>query len=231
MFKKLMSTAVLLTAVTTVSAASLRFDFGRTDTQMPFGSGWNNVVPATSVLFATFDSDDNLTDVGFEITNEFFQVGEPSHLGSFNPAGDAAMFPQDATSDFFFGHVGPFGGQPENPLSQFKLFNLDQALTYDFTFFASRQPVGDNRETLYTANGANSGSAMLNPSNNDTEIVTITGISPDANGEIFIDVEAGPNNNNGTGFYYLNVMQMDIIPEPASALALVAFGALAIRRR
>ena len=213
------------------SAASLRFDFGRTDTQMPFGTGWNNVVPATTTLFTTFDADDNPLPIGFEITDDFYNAGEPSHLGSFVPTGDAAaLFPPDATSDFFFGHVGTFAGQPENPLGQFKLMGLDPSMTYDFTFFASRQPISDLRETQFTAHGANSASGVLEPANNDSEILILTGVIPDGNNEIFVDVEVGPGNTNSTGFYYLNAMQVDIIPEPTSLLLMLPLLSL-LRRR
>jgi hypothetical protein len=86
------------------------------------------------------------------------------------------------------------------------------------------------RETKYTVHGAASSSGVLEPANNDTDILLFLGVQPDANGEIFVDVEAGPGNTNGTGFYYINLMQMDIVPEPAT-IGLLALGLLGFRRR
>lgn len=219
--------AVVLT--TSATAETLLFDFGHTTRQT--NPGWNNVVPATTTLFATFDSDNNLTPVGLEITDTFFQIGEPSQLGSEAPTGAAADYPVDATDDYFFGHVGSFAGADDNPYGEVQLFNLDPNSTYDFTFFGSRTGVNDDREAIYTVTGANTLSGTLNASNNNAEVLTLAGITPDANNEITIGVGVGPNNNNSNGFYYINVMQVDrVIPEPAS-LSLLALGATALLRR
>jgi len=225
----LLAATASLTLSQAANAETLLFDFGRTDLQS--NPGWNNVVPATGTLFATFDSGNNLTATGFEITDTFFQTGEPSSLGSPAPAGDAAAYPVSATDDYFFGHTTAFAGADANPLGQFKLFNLDPSKTYDFTFFASRQTVNDIRDASYAVNGANSGSVVLNASNNNTEVVTVSGISPDGNNEIFVDVTPGPNNDNGNGFYYIGLMQVDIVPEPASLSLLAASGLLVLGRR
>lgn len=210
-------------------ANTLLFDFGRTDLQS--NPGWNNVVPATTTLFATFDSTNTLTSVGFEITDTFFQTGEPSQLGSEAPAGDAAGYPVSATDDYFFGHTTPFAGADANPLGQFKLFNLDPTKTYNFTFFASRQTVSDTRDASYAVTGGNNGAGVLNASNNNTEVLRINGITADGNNEIFVDVTPGPNNDNSNGFYYIGLMQVDIVPEPASLSLLGAAGLTLLGRR
>lgn len=215
-----------------LSATTLLFDFGRTDTQSPFNPGtltWNNVVPATTQLFAVFEEGGTiLPGATFEITDTFFQVGEPTaNIGSTNPTGDAAAYPVEATSDPFFGHNGSFAGQDPNPYAEVKISGLNPLEVHDFTFFASRQPVGDNRETEYLVFGGNSGSALLNPSNNDSEVARIMGITPDANGDITIGFQSGPNSTST--FYYINVMQVDIvgvIPEPGT-LGLGVFATLA----
>lgn len=232
---RLNKTLVLAAAVSlsglsqTAGATTLLFDFGHTNVQT--NPGWNNVVPATTTLFATFDSTNTLTSVGFEITDTFFQTGEPSQLGSEAPAGDAAAYPVSATDDYFFGHTTPFAGADANPLGQFKLFNLDPTKTYNFTFFASRQTVTDIRDASYAITGGNSDSGVLNASNNNTEVLRINGIVPDANDEIFVDVTPGPNNDNTNGFFYIGLMQVDVVPEPASLSLLAAAGLTVLGRR
>ncbi len=236
MRKYFVAVVCALALSTSASAATMLFDFG--NTARPTAGNWNNVVPATTTLFALFDSDGNFVpnDAGFEITDTFFQTGEPSQLGSEAPSGDAAAYPVDATDDYFFGHVGPFAGADDNPLGQFKLFNLDPNQFYSFTFFASRQGVNDTRDAEYTVRGSSSGSAVLNASNNDSEVVRVLNMRPDGNNEIFVDVEPGPNNDNTNGFYYIGVMQVDTspVPEPATiSLVTVLFSAIAFvaRRR
>ncbi len=225
----LLAATASLTLSQAADAETLLFDFGRTDLQT--NPGWNNVVPATGILFATFDSNNNLTGTGFEITDTLFIAGEPSQLGSEAPAGDAAAYPVSATDDYFFGHTTPFAGADADPTGQFKLFNLDPSKTYDFTFFASRQTVTDTRDTAYDVTGLNSLSGVLDASNNNTEVLKLSGITPDANNEIFIDVAPGPNNDNGNGFYYIGLMQVDVVPEPASLSLLAASGLLVLGRR
>ena len=224
-FRNLSVLMIVATLANGVLADSLLFDFGNTARQT--SPGWNNVVPATDTLFATFDSNNNLTPIGFQITDTFFQTGEPSQLGSENPMGDAAAYPVSATDDYFFGHTTPFAGADPNPLGQFKLFNLDPTLLYDFTFFASRNGVNDTRDATYSVMGTNSGAATLNASNNDSEVVRVMGISPDGNNEIFVDVTPGPNNDNNNGFYYLGLVQVDFVPEPVG-LGMLLIGAWAL---
>lgn len=219
-----------LTVGQATGAQTLLFDFGNTGRQT--NPNWNNVVPATTTLFALFDDTGSIFGTtGFEITDTFFQTGEPSQAGSEAPAGDAAGYPVDATDDYFFGHVTGFAGADPNPLGQFKLFDLDPSLTYDFTFFASRQTVNDTRDATYSVAGSNSLMGSLNASNNNTEVLKLSGISPDANNEIFVDVTPGPNNDNGIGFYYINLMQVDAVPEPGSLLLAGLSGLVLLRRR
>jgi hypothetical protein len=233
--KSMFSVVLTCVVVAPVSAETLLFDFGRTDLQS--NPNWNNIVPATTTLFALFDSDGNIYNAGagLEITDTFFQTGEPSRLGSEAPAGDAAGYPVSATDDYFFGHTTNFAGADPNPLGQVRLFGLEADKLYDFTFFASRQTVGDTREATYAVAGANAASGVLNASNNNTEVLRLTGIGPDGNDEIFVDVTPGPNNDNNNGFYYIGLMQVDVtpIPEPLAMSLLLAglSGSLLLRRR
>ena len=214
------------------AAETLLFDFGRTDLQT--NPGWNNIVPATgNSVSLRFDSNNNLTPIGFEITDPFFQTGEPSQLGSEAPFGDAAAFPVSATDDYFFGHTTPFAGADPNPLGQVKLFNLGpQCKPMISPFSRHAMESTTPRDASYTVHGASSSSVVLNASNNNSEVARIFSIAPDTNSEIVIDVTPGPGNDNGNGFYYINLMQVDVVPEPSSlSLLLAAIVLTAVRRR
>lgn len=221
--------------VSPAAANPMQFDFGRTTLQSPFNpgtDGWNNIVPATTDLFAVFDSSGAVVPgVSLSITDTFFQTGEPSTSGSEAPTGDAAGYPVSATDDYFFGHVTSFAGAEPNPYGEVTLRGLDPTTAYDFTFFASRQTVTDNRETEYIVTGANNASAVLAVSNNNDTVVTIPGIVPNGNNEIVVGVQGGPNNDNGVGFFYIGLMEVTAIPEPASAAFVVIGGLLALGRR
>ena len=222
----------VLAAATPAGAATMLFDFGNT-AQQTLTTGWNNVIypnpdPAPP-LFVVFDSTGAVVPgVTLEVVDQFFINGPPSQLGTENPSGDAAAYPVSATDDYFFGHTGAFAGGPENKTGGFKLTGLDQSLTYDFTFMSSRTGVNDLRETAYSVAGANSASGVLEAANNDSELLKLGGITPDANNEIYVEVSAGPNNSNGQSFYYINLMQVDAVnvPEPAAGLLLAAAGCL-----
>lgn len=226
--------AILLT--TASAPATMLFDFGNTARQTPEAEGWNNIVPATTELFAIFDENgDVVPGVSLEITDTFFQTGEPSQVGSEAPSGDAAGYPVSATDDYFFGHTGPFAGAEDNPYGEVTLSGLDPSVAYDFSFFSARNGINDSRQTQFIVTGANNGSVLATTSNNDTEVNHVLGIMPDANNQIAIGVQAGPDNDNGSGFFYINLMEVSpgVIPEPTSVglLMMGSLFAMAKRRR
>lgn len=220
------------TVSSTASAVTMRFDFGNNARQTA-DVGWNNVVYANPdppiPLFVVIDSNGiAVPGVTLEVTDQFFINGQPSQGGTENPMGDAAGYPVDATDDYFFGHTGAFAGNESTPTGGFKLTGLDQSESYDFTFLSARTNVGDLRETSYSVTGANSASGVLEAANNNSEVLTFSGMIPDANNEIAVEVSAGPNNSNSNGlnFYYINLMEVSTsssaVPEPTSALLLLS---------
>ncbi len=97
---------------------------------------------------------------------------------------------------------------------------------YNLVFFASRL-AGDNRSTVYTANGQ---SVTLNAANNTTNTVQINGLVPDANGVIEFSCSKG-----GTSPYaYLGALVIqsyvdDGIPAAPSNLKVLATSKTAVR--
>lgn len=93
--------------------------------------------------------------------------------------------------------------------------------------------MADNRETVYTVTGLNSGSAILNATENVLNIASVSNIIPAA-GAITVALTPSAANNNGNHFTYLNVLRLTAVPEPSRAMLGMtgaAFCLLARRRR
>lgn len=182
-------------------------DFGSPNSTTSTGV-WNNVT-------STVQNEDGITvslvsstgtSTGVLTVNDSFDL--VNNNGTTTP--NASLpFPATATQDSFFGETGPFGSNDNiNPTGGFVLSGLDPTYYYSFSIFASRMGPTDNRETQYTLTGATTETAYLNASGNDSSTADVSNIQPNANGEITLVAQPGPNNNNGTGFYYLGAIEM-----------------------
>ncbi|MGK0189832.1 MAG: hypothetical protein ACI9R3_005650 [Verrucomicrobiales bacterium] len=188
----------------------LLFDLGAAGGQMEegddeSGKSWNNLTPeigntSDGVLADIVTSSGQSTGIGLTMVSRF---------GGANTTGTTTseIFPVNAASDSFYANTEAFGGQ-ENLMPSFTLTGLDPSQPHVFTFFGSRANVGDNRETRFTAMGANSGTAAIDAANNEAEVANVTGILPTAAGEITIAVTAGENNDNTNHFTYFGIMKV-----------------------
>lgn len=190
-----------------VDLKALLFDFGSSDTPTNNDSAnaWNNVTQGvgcsdTGRLDSLVDVENVPTNIDLVMIRRFNGANTNGTLAS-------TVFPPDATRDSLFGNTESFSGLA-NVFPSFKLTGLDPLLTYDFTFYASRMSVGDNRETGYTVTGASSGFAALSPSVNVDRFVTVSEIEPDSEGQITIDLAPTANNVNSYHFTYLGVMKV-----------------------
>lgn len=209
-----------------VFAESLYFDFG--DEPYPTAGNYNNIDWHQNPIPNCVNDSGALTGISLVVHDAFYTTSANNN-GTQSPTGDAAMFDAQATRDSLYGCTGDWYGQTQ-PTCGVRLSGLDPLLTYDFTIFAARLGVSDNREAQYDITGLNSGTTYLNSVGNTSQVVIVAGISPNPLGEITIDISPGPNNNNSLGFYYIGAVKMDVVPEPAS-LALLLLSALALRRR
>ncbi len=224
-----------LAAVPSAFSVTLLFDLGSGGT--PTAAPTNNITDAQAPIADATDTDGNLTGIG--VTTSGFNGSNTN--GTLVPAGSAGtIFSTTYTRDSLYGNTGLFNNV-SRPVATMVFSGLDGsgATVYTFDFFASRTSVSDNRETEYNLAGAGSPlSVFLDASNNTSNFVTSAGIIPTAGGIITLTVDAGPNNNNGTGadptrFYYLGAMRLTTapIPEPSAAGLLFLSGAALLRRR
>ena len=189
----------------------LLVDFGasETSTQNDPANTWNNVTQGVGCS-DTGRLAGLVTIEGIPTTTDLVMV---RRFNGANTNGTLAstVFPTNATRDSLFGNTETFSGLAD-VFPSFKLIGLDPLLTYDFTFYASRMGVRDNRETGYTVTGAGVGFAALDPSGNENAFVMVTGIEPDADGQITIDLAPTANNVNSNHFTYLGVLKVEPTP-------------------
>lgn len=146
-----------------------------------------------------------------------------------NLNGDAASrsYPHFAVSDSLFSHVNTWSGAPPIEAVRLTISGLSALETYSLDFFASRLG-GPNRETQYNIIGGNiNTNLLLNAADNLGNIVGQAGITPDVNGQIIVDITAGPSNATGEEFYYLGALEINStpVPEPGTwAMAAVVCG-------
>jgi hypothetical protein len=190
-------------------------------------ANWNNLAfSVTNNAALLKDSQAQETGIRAAVTAPL----NPSVNGSGTtaPSGAAAEF-APAGGNSVFGHaLKAFGSVPVPILYGEAVFsNLNPAVSYSFTFFASRVAAGDtaNRETLYTLTGANSGSAALDCVNNTANVAAVAGIQPTAAGVITLRIEAGPANNEPSGFFYIGSLKITYDdPNPNPGRRLLFFG-------
>ncbi|MDD3322329.1 MAG: hypothetical protein PHS59_12885 [Paludibacter sp.] len=182
-------------------------DFGSNSAALMSTDNWNNVTDNQAANVALIDNQGDATGATLLVTDPFYNGYNTS--GASLTTGDAAIFPSTATSDNFFGNGGVFGTTVANPEGIFTISGLDATKYYSFTIFASRANVTNIRDAQYTITGAGAGkSAVLNASNNESEVVKIMNIMPTSAGVITFKTEAGPNNTSAEKFYFLGAVKM-----------------------
>ena len=167
---------------------------------------WNNVTDAIGTsdmgqVMNMISTANGSTTVGLMMLARFSG-------GNGNGTLAPSQYPTEATRDSLFGNTELFGTL-SNVYPSFKMIGLQPSLAYDFTFYASRSGVADNRETGYTVTGDNSGFGALNAANNITNTVNVAQIRPTASGEVTISLAPTANNNNATHFTYIGVLRID----------------------
>ncbi len=234
--------AILTLAAPVAQAANVLVDFGSPVQGAINGQFWNGTTdPVAGSIPNAVNSDTNIgTGITISITGRF-------NAANTNGTTTSTVFPTDATRDSFYGNAGDPFGTPAIvvPTSTVEFTNLDLTQTYNFTFYASRTGVGDNRDTRYTLTGAAPSSFVeLAVANNVNNTAVLSGIVPDALGKITLVVSPGTANtgiplpatpttpNNPNRFFYLGALQLTSVPEPSTvALLLGALPFLARRRR
>lgn len=167
--------------------------------------GFSSHLAGSSILNLK-DVEGDFTGVTLTIMERFNGVNGDGVLG-----GDVFGMPDEIAKSSFFGNSkGEFSDMLIEK-SVVKISGLEAGKKYSFCFFGSRGGVTDNREAAYILDGDSTHEVFLDASSNKDKTVCAPEVMSDENGEIVLTVTAGPNNTNGTGFYYITAMQ--ITPE------------------
>lgn len=235
--KKHLLLAFLMSILAVTAQAQIQtayINFGNASLQMGSshiavgGIYWNNVIDSTALAapINLVTSGDATTGISLTVTDKW------SGQGLSNSAVPAT------TSVAAFNYTNSFQDylfvQTSDPTAAFTLTGLDSSKQYRFTLFAARVgSITDNRSGNYTFAGATSQTLTLNASENMSNVVTTGNISPDGTNTITFSMIKAAANNNSNGFTYLQSIEIEIIPEPAT-WALLAFSlttVMVLRRR
>ena len=200
---------------------SVLVDFGNIESDSP----WNNISnPINGSINNLLNNKNESTGYSISVIDPFTNV---NRNGASSP--DSSLdISSNAARDSFFVNAGAFGGSI-NPIGELLLDNLNPNIEYEFSFFASRMGVSDNRETQYKILGRTEETLLLNVSSNTQNSVGAI-LKPNQDGIIRITVTKGSNNTNSAGFAYLGAMKISYksddttIPTPDSSCRIVILG-------
>ncbi len=167
--------------------------------------GWNqyNGYLEGASLSNTFDNTGTYTGISIKTIERFRGA---SNSGLTATTTDLNM-PDGVSKTFFYSNGKQWGGNDPVPQSVIEFSGFTSNASYQFCFFGSRS-ASDNRETLYTLNGASEQAASLNAAGNASDLACINNVQADAEGKIRLTVTPGPNNSQANAFYYLNALRI-----------------------
>ncbi|WP_309380619.1 PA14 domain-containing protein [Cerasicoccus frondis] len=194
-----------VTTVNVINSGSytIEVDFGYSTATTP---DWNNIYDedagdTNSYVENAINTDGDPTGVRVEISDSFY--------GAQAGVATDTLYPTTVQQDAFYVREGDDYGAV-------LISGLNPDQTYDFTLFASRSSSGVRR-ALYTIHGQ---TATLEAAYNTDQVAVIDGVSPNASGEILVEVER----DNHTGLAYLGAMVMTANVEIPNAAPVVDAG-------
>ncbi|MEM7309851.1 MAG: hypothetical protein AAF682_24455 [Planctomycetota bacterium] len=220
-------TALLLPVLSCLLAASLAaqsktmlIDCGSPSFQTFGGGGfWNNVVSGlvgTHALVDTAGAPSGLV-LTFDAALKFTQ-STTDGVVTPTPGSPLAQtgWPASVTRDALHGDEG-------KPDVELTLSGLDTGATYDLTFLASQLGGLSLRTTHVEVFGVQTPEAILDASDNASEVVLVPGLRPNGAGELRLTLAADRTNDAEDGFFCLNALRIEEYA-PGTQPPLVAFG-------
>jgi predicted esterase len=167
---------------------------------------WNstNKQPVQNDLFPNLKDQSSITTtIGLKIVSNWSAIGNGSNNTGAVTNNNSGVYPDNVMKSAYWSNTTK---------QTFKLYGLNAATKYSFTFFGSRASVSDSRLSNYTINGT---TVSLQSNGNTSNTVAINNVSPDANGEISVDLQNGA----GSVYSYLNAMVVKLTYDDGTAPA------------
>lgn len=168
-----------------------------TDGSLTSPAPWNNTNKATPSLNDNFP---NLLDesgvnsgIGMLITSAWQNLGNATNTYGVNTGNNSGIYPDNVIRSCYF---------TTDVTQTIKIYGLNPAYKYNFTFFGSRGSVTDDRTTIYTING---NSVSLNAAGNSQNTVSINNQQAASDGTLTLSLQKGPSSSYG----YLNAMVIE----------------------
>lgn len=177
--------------------------------KLNFGAGassdrtWNDITPALRTQTSILDSNLQPTGILVSIIDAFGgsnQNGAPYTITKM-------LMPADVSQSALWGYAsGKFGSQGPKQNATIRFSHLNPELTYDFSFFASREKCQDSRQTSFVLQGDDIHAGSLESANNSSQVELVKGVRPSPDGTVTLTVMPGSRNTNPNHFYYLNAI-------------------------
>ncbi len=210
---------VLIAVIQTASPARaerILVDFGRTveTTASPdiFARHWNNMAEAAPPVANTIVNTSGaiVTGVSIAVPDTFLAV-------STNSLGGETIYVPNATGDF------SYLNKTTNTTAKVLISGLNTALVYDFKFFVSSNRVAPQSYlTNYTVVGASSQTTSLEAVANRDKVASVSGMVPNAMGQIEITIATAPTSTEFGGIGVLEIVSRDatdpVTPDPQQFL-------------
>ena len=253
MTKALLLNLALALATTTAAEAGVYIDFNSTDsaadgTTSFNGNAWNNVFISSQPVAAAVPLQDhtsassgltlrisNAATTGSSVGGGFLKVsGAPNGLATSAGQALARNYPSSATKDFLFGSEFSDGGTYSSPTKTvtLTLAGFTEGEAYRFYGLASRAGLSGSRQGQITFTGENTTSVVTDGLNTSGNVFDSGVIVAPAGGVITLSLNSPSNlsSNTPARFFYLNVLEIQAVPEPAS-LGLAGLAGVALLRR
>lgn len=167
-----------------------------TDGSLGSPSPWNgtNKAPQLNDNFPSLlDENGVATSIGMQVTSAWGSIGNGSNTLGVNT--NSGVYPSAVIRSAWWSNTTP---------QTMRIYGLDPAKQYTFTFFGSRDNVNDNRTTNYTIKGI---TVSLNAAGNTQNTASIPNLAPEADGSLVLTLANGA----GSSFAYLNAMVIESV--------------------
>jgi large repetitive protein len=168
---------------------------------------WNNTNKGTPSLNDNFpgmkDETGTNSGIGLQITSPWQNLGNATNTFGVNTGNNSGIYPDAVMITTYF---------TNDATQSIRIYGLNVASKYKFTFFGSRGGVSDDRTSIYSIGAT---SVSLNAANNSTNTASIDNVTPNPDGSVTMTLQKGAASSYG----YLNAMVIQSIYDDGTAPA------------